>query len=141
MGLNLICGEEATVVFGRSQWLALLASVGFVLLGGIIRTRPPLPLEALWIAVPIYPLLGPVWAILFSLIEIVVPSSFIPTVKVSQPVGDTDFIYYSFVTLATLGYGEILPVTAQAKSFVILEIVTGVLYLAILIAVFLKRVE
>jgi hypothetical protein len=82
-----------------------------------------------------------VWAIPYPVIEIIEPGSFIHGVLIDHPVGDADFIYYSFVTLATVGYGEILPVTAQAKSFIILEIVTGVFYLAILIAVFLKRVE
>jgi hypothetical protein len=95
----------------------------------------------LWSAVALYLLFGVIWAILYSVIEIIVPGSFIHGVLIGHPVGDADFIYYSFVTLATLGYGEILPISTQARSLVILEIITGVLYLAILIALFLKRVD
>jgi Ion channel len=43
-------------------------------------------------------------------------------------------VYFSFVTLATLGYGDILPVHPAARSLATLEAVTGTLYLAILIA-------
>ena len=44
-----------------------------------------------------------------------------------------NFIYYSFETLTTLGYGDILPMTPLAKTLIILEALIGPLYLAILI--------
>jgi hypothetical protein len=141
MGLNLAYQEDTIAIIARALWFTLLAFVAFVLLRDIIRTKSPLPKELLWSAVALYLLFGVIWAILYSVIEINVPGSFIHGVLIGHPVGDADFIYYSFVTLATLGYGEILPVTAQARSLVILEIITGVLYLAILIALFLKRVD
>jgi hypothetical protein len=128
-------------IASRILWLALLGIVAFVLLRDIRNSKGPIPKEVLWSAVALYLIFGLAWAILYSVIELNVPGSFLHTIHPTEPISDTDFIYYSFVTLATLGYGEILPMTAQAKSFVILEIVTGVLYLAILIAVFLKRVE
>ncbi|MCK6577590.1 MAG: potassium channel family protein [Anaerolineae bacterium] len=43
------------------------------------------------------------------------------------------FVYYSFVTLTTMGYGDILPVTSWAQAFAALEGAVGVLYIAILI--------
>ncbi len=42
--------------------------------------------------------------------------------------------YYSFVTLTTLGYGDILPVSQFARMVTYLEAVTGVMYTAILVA-------
>jgi hypothetical protein len=45
-----------------------------------------------------------------------------------------DFQYYSFVTLATVGYGDIVPVTRPARALSVLEALTGQLYLAILIS-------
>ena len=45
-----------------------------------------------------------------------------------------DFIYYSYVTLTTLGYGDITPMTRAAKNLAALEAIFGQLYLAILIA-------
>jgi hypothetical protein len=44
------------------------------------------------------------------------------------------FLYFSFVTLASLGYGDIVPLTGPARSAAILEAVMGQLYLAITIA-------
>jgi len=43
-------------------------------------------------------------------------------------------IYFSFVTLTTLGYGDISPITPIAEIIVILEAVTGMFYLAIVVA-------
>jgi hypothetical protein len=43
-------------------------------------------------------------------------------------------MYFSFVTLATLGYGDISPVHPIARSLAVAEAITGQLYLAILIA-------
>ena len=45
-----------------------------------------------------------------------------------------DGVYFSFVTLATLGYGDIVPVSGIARGLAILEAVAGQLYLAVLVA-------
>ncbi|MGD9412332.1 MAG: potassium channel family protein [Desulfobacterales bacterium] len=59
--------------------------------------------------------------------------------------GFHDFLYFSFVTLTTLGYGDVTPVSGFAKSATLLIAVTGQLYLTILIAMlvgkFLSRTE
>jgi len=44
------------------------------------------------------------------------------------------FIYYSFVTITTLGYGDITPATELARAFSILEAVVGQLYLVVVVA-------
>ena len=43
-------------------------------------------------------------------------------------------LYYSYVTLTTLGYGDVLPLTLTARIWSAAEAVTGVLYLAVLVA-------
>ncbi len=48
--------------------------------------------------------------------------------------GQSTFLYYSFVTITTLGYGDIFPVSTAAKSCAILEAVIGQLYLVITVA-------
>ncbi|MFN2234433.1 MAG: potassium channel family protein, partial [Anaerolineales bacterium] len=59
--------------------------------------------------------------------------------------GFHDFLYFSFVTLTTLGYGDVTPVSAFAKSVTLIISVSGQLYLTILIAMlvgkFLSRTE
>ncbi len=44
------------------------------------------------------------------------------------------FIYFSFVTLATLGYGDIVPLTEKAQSLAVVETLMGQMYLAVNIA-------
>lgn len=83
-------------------------------------------------AVAAYLLLGMTWAYAYALLAALRPGAF------SGAVGATDgpraWFYFSFVTLATLGYGDVLPVHPVARSLAALEAVTGSLYLAILVA-------
>jgi len=82
-------------------------------------------------------LLGIIWAYIYYLLEIVQPNSF----KAAEPLGDDlgDFMYYSFVTLTTLGYGDVLAVSKQARGLTILEAIIGQLYLAIMISRLVSR--
>ena len=93
-------------------------------------------------AVCAYLLIGAMWAHLFSIIENVSPGSFadnsieMEAASSPEPMRDkTDrFTYFSFVTLTTLGYGDITPMTRAAKNLAALEAIFGQLYLAVLIA-------
>ncbi len=82
-------------------------------------------------------LIGIVWAYIYYLLEIFQPNSF----KAAEPLGDDlgDFMYYSFVTLTTLGYGDVLAVSKQARGLTILEAIIGQLYLAIMISRLVSR--
>lgn len=85
-------------------------------------------------AICIYFMLGVTWSVLYALLEYVVPGSF-AGLKVDVAADwDPDFIYYSFVTLTTLGYGDILPVSFFARSLAYMEAVVGQFYIAILVA-------
>ena len=48
-------------------------------------------------------------------------------------------VYYSFVTLTTVGYGDVVPVTAPARALSNLESLVGVLYPAVLIGRLLSK--
>jgi len=87
--------------------------------------------DLIWGAVCGYFLLGFMWGDIFSLLETLQPGSF----NLGEGVPDIDsLIYFSFVTLATLGYGDIVPLTKQAQSLSIIETVMGQMYLAVNIA-------
>lgn len=77
-------------------------------------------------------LLGLVWAFAYYLLEIYQPNSFKGIEERSDDMWD--FFYYSFVTLTTVGYGDILAVSKQARGLTVLEAVIGQLYLAIMIS-------
>ena len=84
-------------------------------------------------SVCVYLLLGLNWAFVYSFLYVVDPTSF---VGLAETPGD-DFLsllYYSFVTLTTLGYGDISPGTPIARALAYLQAVSGVMYVAILVA-------
>lgn len=83
-------------------------------------------------AVAAYILLGVIWAEAYSLLELLRPGSFSGTISVAD--GPRAWFYFSFITLTTAGYGDILPIHPAARSLAALEAVTGPLYLAILLA-------
>jgi len=73
---------------------------------------------------------------IYVLIERLHPGSFFinPAYRTGTPIDGSDFLYYSYTTLTTLGYGDIVPVTSQARSVSIVEAIIGVMYLAIIIS-------
>jgi len=80
-----------------------------------------------------YLLLGLAWAGAYEWVALRDPSAFAGAIGASGG-GDGPWIYYSLVTLTTMGYGDILPVSPVARSLAVAEAFTGQLYLAILIS-------
>lgn len=66
------------------------------------------------------------------LLEKIQPGSIIN--NMSGIINLSDLLYFSYITLTTLGYGEIVPVTAAARSLAIIEAIIGVMYIAIIIS-------
>ena len=89
--------------------------------------------ETIFAAVVAYLLIAMMWAFLYMLLEGVIPGSF--------SVQDSDlrsealrFEYFSFVTITTLGYGDIAPLTNKASALALLEALVGQIYLVVLVA-------
>lgn len=82
----------------------------------------------------LYLLLGLVWAHLYALTLFFVPDAFKGLSL--QPGVDPlpQLLYFSYVTLATLGYGDISPVAPFVKTLAYLQAITGTFYLAIIVA-------
>ena len=83
-------------------------------------------------AVCAYLLIGMLWTFVFYFLELAHEGSFAHSNQALHDIGA--FLYFSFVTLTTLGYGDVVPLTGPARSLAILEAVMGQLYLAITIA-------
>lgn len=81
-------------------------------------------------AVAVYLIFGVLWARLYEIVYLYDPIAFSSGDK-TNPVS---LIYFSFVTLITLGYGDIVPISITARSLTILEGVIGQLYIVILIS-------
>jgi hypothetical protein len=85
-------------------------------------------------AVCVYLMIGVLWALMYSTLGRLDPSAFDGSLPISSEDWNQEWIYYSFVTLTTLGYGDILPVSATARSLAYSEAVVGVFYMAMLVA-------
>src|SRR5262249_56877801 len=92
--------------------------------------------EQVYAALSAYLLAGLVFGVLHWAITIRWPGSLAEAGAVGTPVPIplSTAIYYSFVTLATLGYGDVVPRTQVARGLAVLEAVGGQLYIAVMIA-------
>ena len=89
-------------------------------------------------AVDAYLLVGLTWAYAYDLLEVVRPGSF-TGVRGASYGSYPALLYFSFVTLTTVGYGDIAPVSSAARALCNLESLVGVLYPAILIGRLLTK--
>ena len=135
----------------------LLVGLGLFVLALVlarVAAAPRVGADTLCGAVAAYLLIGVVWAVCYGVIEALVPGSFglVDPADPVDPAGPVDpvdpadpadpaaapvwnqLLYFSLVTLTTLGYGDISPVGAVARIWSALEAVAGTLYLALLIA-------
>lgn len=84
-------------------------------------------------ALAVYLLMALIWALAFENIHGWVPGSFAMPETIGVP--DTQrFIYFSLTTITTLGYGDFHPVSPLAQTLAVLEAMTGVFYIAVLVA-------
>ena len=109
--------------------------IGFAIFGLIkfILAAEDITREVIYAAVIIYLLMALMWSFVYMVLETMVPGSFnLPGAKAE--VAQFVFLYYSFVTITTLGYGDITPATHQAGALTILEAIVGQIYLVVLVA-------
>ena len=88
-------------------------------------------------AICAYLLVGVTWALLFALIGDLDPGAFRWPSLHGEQVTEASFstyTYFSFVTLTTLGYGDVSPVSEIARRLALLEALLGQIYLAVLVA-------
>ena len=89
--------------------------------------------EMIFAAVVAYLLIGLMWAFFYMILENMVPGSF-SFPEQSRRVETMQFEYYSFVTITTLGYGDVLPLSNRASALAILEALIGQIYLVVVVA-------
>ena len=124
---------------GRSFSALFLAFVTIVMMSNVFREQE-VTLDTISGALCVYLLIGLTWTFVYSVLEFLEPGSFAVNTNASvSPRGDRNyeisiFLYYSFVTLTTLGYGDIIPLTPPARAFSYVEAIVGQIFVAVLIA-------
>lgn len=99
-------------------------------------TAPAVSTEVLCASISAYLLLGLLWTFCYWLVAEVVPNAFTFSGSFGPDPNLMGFegIYFSFITLSTVGYGDITPATNVARMLAASEAITGLLYVAVLIA-------
>jgi hypothetical protein len=121
------------------RWSFLVAFYALTAVGLFWQLRNSLSVaEAeLYTAINIYLLLGLLWAALYLALDSFFPGS----IKIAASTADrqTELLYFSLITLSTVGYGDIVPISGMARILTALEGVTGVLYIATTVALLVGR--
>jgi len=101
-----------------------------------ILTAPHIDTDVLCAAASNYLLIGILWTFAYLLLAELLPDSFVfPVGLASQRLMDGfTALYFSFVTLSTLGFGDIIPVSRVARMLAIVEATSGMFYVTFLIA-------
>jgi hypothetical protein len=129
--LDLPFAEKAVAAADMVLSAGMIAAfTGLMVKQFLVRGRDPA--QRIAGAVSIYLLLGLLWTRLYQLVELASPGAF--RFPAGESANSTTLAYFSFVTLATLGYGDISPVNTFARDLAVLEAITGQLYLVILIS-------
>jgi hypothetical protein len=126
------------LILAEVRLLAALLFVAFVILHLVrfIVLSPEVNSEVLCAGVATYLTLAIFWAFVYELVALLVPNSFVFTVE-SDPyrvMARFEALYFSLSVLTTVDFGDIVPVSNPARILAMLEAMTGVFYLAILIA-------
>ena len=113
--------------------LALYVHVIRLMLGRIFRASH-VTLDEIGLALCTYVLLGQLWVLFYAPVVTLDPDAISFNGPLTE-VGQRNALgYFSYVTLTTLGYGDIQPISPLARGLAVVEALTGVLFLAVLIS-------
>jgi hypothetical protein len=138
--VDVVVASGGVAVIRHPLLIAFLGYVIWMMLRAIFDSRQ-VTFNTVCASLCIYLLLGIVWALVYSVVDVLDPSAFTYTidggkhrswVRVNR--GDTAVLYFSFATLSTLGYGDIVPTSPISRMLASIEAITGQLYLAVLVA-------
>jgi hypothetical protein len=122
--------DGALVVVGGVALVAVVSAIRFALSTRIVHP------EQIYAVLSAYLLAGLFFGVLHWAVAMTWPGSFVEAGATGTPAGLSlsTAIYFSFVTLATLGYGDVVPKTDVARGIALFEAIGGQLYVAVMIA-------
>ena len=114
--------------FGTTLYLYIV-----VLLVKNLLTIRVITVDLIYCAISIYLLIGIMWAGLYIVLETISPGSFGGTSE------NTDLLYFSFVTLTTVGFGDVAPLSVLSRRLAVFEAAMGSIYMAVIVAMIVGR--
>src|SRR5215831_12581103 len=130
--IRLYAPSSRLTILDTSLWIAFFSMLAAVILVQVFR-EGKINFHRIQGAVCVYLLLGVIWSGCYRLVIQFDPAAF----NLPVPVDDTvlsQLVYFSFVTLTTVGYGDMTAVHSAARSLALLEALAGQLFPAVLIA-------
>jgi len=123
--------------FYQSDMLKLLSLIvfitffglGLVIAGKEVFSKSSITLNTFAGALSLYLLLGMIWTLLYIFINQLQPLSF----NGLEQGNELEFIYFSYITLTSLGYGDIVALAPVARTLAYLEVIIGQFYMAVLV--------
>ena len=131
-----VTNNENVVLVNRLLFVLYFILVAINLLIGIVKSKE-VDMEVIFSAVAVYVLFGFCGAILAAVITSFEPDAFSLASNYSSQVHQ--FLYFSYVTITTTGYGDILPVAPIARTLAILLALFGQLYLTVIIGILIGK--
>lgn len=137
--LIAMISRDGRIVGAANVGLLLLAICFFgyviaLVLGSVFRDSRKVSVNTICGGLSVYLLLGLLWVFAFALLEKTAPGSFSGIEPTISSTSYERFFGFSFVTLTTLGYGNIVPLTPRANALAVSEAIVGQIYLTVLVA-------
>jgi voltage-gated potassium channel Kch len=130
-GLHFFSTSHLSLIVELSLAIFLYFYIVFLLVKHLLSIRV-VTADMIYCAISTYLLIGIGWAGIYDLVDIISPGSF-------SGKAEGDLLYFSFVTLTTLGFGDILPQSFLAQRLVIFEATMGSIYMAVIVAMIVGR--
>lgn len=133
-----LLGQWGGLLFPSAAVFALLPAMAFIvfiivrLLGFVLRADE-VNHETLCAAVAGFLMIGLLWALAYTTVARWAPGAF-QFSDAGQVMDGFNAFYFSFVTLSTIGYGDITPVIRLTRMLAVMEAITGMFYVAVLVA-------
>jgi hypothetical protein len=133
-------GQENYVVYLDNVTNIVYFGLICIFLGKYILNHRRVTLEVIFAAMCLYMILAVLWAAIYTSIELYYDGVFTFAGLTAEEAGIgndqlfQEFIYFSFVTLSTLGYGDVLPTKLVAQNWCAMEAMVGQFFIAVVIA-------
>ncbi len=129
--------DPASVLSSGCSLAVLLIVIG-ILLADVLR-HPHVTVGTISGSICVFVLIGIAWTLMYTIADQLLPDAFHGLVAGEGQQRSGELFYFSFVTLTTLGYGDITPARPETMSLATLEAVVGQLYLVVMVASFVGR--